>query len=62
LREKNVRLVFADVADHVRRELGRSGVREMVGADAFFDDASEVLEKFQTSAVHEHDDGSTPSR
>jgi len=40
---------------------GRSGVTNMVGADAYFDDSSEVLERFQTNTVRDHDDGSTPS-
>jgi len=46
LREKHVQLVFAAATDHVRRELQRSKVTQVVGADAYFDDLTEVLERF----------------
>jgi hypothetical protein len=56
LKERNVRLVFANATDHVVRELNLSSVTQMVGADAYFDDLSEVLERFQTDAVREPGD------
>jgi SulP family sulfate permease len=57
LQQKTVRLVFADAADHVRHELERSGVSEIIGPDAFFDDLNDVLERFQADAGREPDDG-----
>ncbi len=38
LRERDVRLVFADISDHVRTELDRSGVTELIGKYAYFED------------------------
>jgi high affinity sulfate transporter 1 len=46
LRERNVRLVFAELSDHVRRELDRSGVTELVGEDACFDTLGKAGEEF----------------
>jgi SulP family sulfate permease len=45
LKSKGVRLVFADANDHVRRELERSGVTQVVGADAYFEDLGAVLDQ-----------------
>jgi SulP family sulfate permease len=53
LRRRDVRLVFAEVSDHVRRELDRSGVTELVGAGAYFVDLEQVRREFQ------HDQGAT---
>jgi SulP family sulfate permease len=36
LNEKGIRLVFALVSEHTKKELDRLGVTEMVGTDAFF--------------------------
>jgi MFS superfamily sulfate permease-like transporter len=58
LKDKNVRLIFVDAADHVRHELDLSGVTQVVRADAYFDDLGEVLQRFETAdAVREPRDG-----
>jgi high affinity sulfate transporter 1 len=51
LRERNVRLVFAEMSDHVRGQLDRSGVTALVGADAFFDTLGLVAEEFRKMAT-----------
>jgi MFS superfamily sulfate permease-like transporter len=53
LRQRDVRLVLAGVSDHVRGELDRSGVTELVGADAYFVDLEQARREFQ------HDQGAT---
>ena len=50
LKHRNVRLVFANATDHVVHELNLSGVTELVGADAYFDDLDVVVERFQTES------------
>jgi high affinity sulfate transporter 1 len=45
LQERGVRLVFAELNDHVRRELDRSGVTDIVGKDAYFESLEEVREE-----------------
>jgi high affinity sulfate transporter 1 len=45
LQGRGVRLIFAELNDHVRRELDRSGVTEIVGKDAYFDSLEEVREE-----------------
>ena len=47
LRERHVRLVFAEISDHVREELDRSGVTELVGSDAYCDTLGQAAEDFQ---------------
>ena len=47
LRARNVRLVFAELSDHVRAELDRSGVTELVGNDAYFETLGQAGEEFQ---------------
>jgi high affinity sulfate transporter 1 len=47
LQERNVRLVFAGLSDHVHQELDRSGVTEVVGADAYFATLEEAAHEFQ---------------
>jgi high affinity sulfate transporter 1 len=47
LKERGVRFVFADISDHVRRELDRSGVTDIVGTDAYFDNLEEVRRESQ---------------
>jgi MFS superfamily sulfate permease-like transporter len=47
LKERGVRLIFAELNDHVRRELDRSGVTEIVGKDAYFDSLEEVRRESQ---------------
>jgi high affinity sulfate transporter 1 len=51
LRERNVRLIFAELADHVRTELDRSGVTEVVGNDAYFETLEQAGEASQLGAV-----------
>ena len=50
LHERNVRLVFAEISDHVRRELDRSGVTELVGTTAFFQDLEQARQEAQRNA------------
>jgi len=50
LRERNVRLVFAELSDHVRAELDRSGVTALVGDDAYFDTLGDAAEESQRGA------------
>jgi MFS superfamily sulfate permease-like transporter len=57
LRQRNVRLVFANVSDHVREELDRSGVTELVGADAYFVDLEQARREFQHDAARVGADG-----
>jgi sulfate permease, SulP family len=47
LRERNVRMIFAAVSDHVREELDRSGVTELVGRSAYFDDLEQAGQESQ---------------
>ncbi len=42
LKEKSIRLVFAEVGDDVRRELDRSEVTGLIGKDAFFETLVDV--------------------
>jgi hypothetical protein len=46
LRERNVQLVFAEISDHLRRQLDRSDVTELVGQDAYFDTLGKASEEF----------------
>jgi sulfate permease, SulP family len=47
LEEQQVRVVFADVNEHVRHELDASCVTELVGQDAYYLDLQTVLESYQ---------------
>jgi MFS superfamily sulfate permease-like transporter len=47
LEQRNVRLVFADISDHVRGELDRSGVTEVVGTDAYFQNLHDAALAFE---------------
>jgi sulfate permease, SulP family len=49
LNAQDTRLVFTDASDHVRAELERSGIVDLVGKDAFFDDAVEVIEAYRNA-------------
>jgi high affinity sulfate transporter 1 len=51
LRERNVRLVFAEISDHVRGELDRSGVTELVGSDAYFETLGRAGEEYARGAA-----------
>ena len=44
-------LVFADVSDHVRVELDRSSVTELIGTDAYFEDLEEARNESQRNAA-----------
>jgi MFS superfamily sulfate permease-like transporter len=63
LRQRNARLVFASVSGHVREELDRSGVTELVGTDAYFGDLEQARREFEhgtapdrtASAADRHD-------
>ncbi len=47
LKERNVRLVFAEVEDDVRAELDDYGVTALVGKDAFYSSVADVLVAYQ---------------
>jgi len=47
LQQRNVRFVFADLSDHVRRQLERSGVTEIVGTNAYFADLAAAANAFK---------------
>jgi SulP family sulfate permease len=49
LKAQGVRLVFADVNDHVRRELDRSGITDLVGPDAYYESYDQVLDAYRKS-------------
>jgi MFS superfamily sulfate permease-like transporter len=61
LRERNTRLLFAGVSDHVRGELDRSGVTDLVGTDAYFEDLEQVKRQFEHGAAPEQDADTTQS-
>lgn len=50
LREKGIRLVFAMVSDHTRKELDRLGVTEAVGPDAFFATGDDLIAAYRKQA------------
>jgi sulfate permease, SulP family len=50
LNARSTRLVFTDASDHVHTELERSGIVDLVGKDAFFDDTFEVIEAYRKVA------------
>jgi MFS superfamily sulfate permease-like transporter len=47
LQAKNIKMVFLLVDPHVRSELDRYGVTDLVGSDAFYDAGSDLLTAFQ---------------
>jgi len=47
LKGKDIRLVFAMVSEHTRKELDRHGVTELVGREAFFDNGDAVIAAFR---------------
>jgi sulfate permease, SulP family len=51
LKQRGVRLVFSEVSDHVRHQLDRSGVTEVIGRDAYFQDLADVAETFRSGAA-----------
>ncbi len=63
LQERNVRLVLANVTEHVRAELDRSGITHLVGTNAYFVDLEEVLGTFQHEGARDgtpgHSDAGT---
>jgi MFS superfamily sulfate permease-like transporter len=53
LRQRGVRLVFANVSDHVRAELDRSGVTALVGAGAYHIDLEQVWQEYRNDAARD---------
>ena len=53
LKQKNVRLVFAEVDEEISRELDRSEVTALIGQDAFFESIDDV-ESAYGAAMAEH--------
>jgi hypothetical protein len=51
LHGRNTRLLFADVSDHVREQLDRSGVTEVVGTDAYFEGPEQVRREFERGST-----------
>jgi SulP family sulfate permease len=49
LKQLGARLVFADTNAHVRGELERSGITELVGEDAFFADLNALLAAYRSA-------------
>ena len=47
LRSQSIKLVFLLVEPNVRAELGRYGVSDLVGPDAFFDTGNDLVKAFQ---------------
>lgn len=47
LQERDVRLVFAEMSDHVRGELDRYGITVQVGREAYFDTVVAVIEAYR---------------
>ena len=47
LKEQGIRLVFAAVGDDVKAELGRFGITELVGKDAFYATGDDLLNAFR---------------
>jgi MFS superfamily sulfate permease-like transporter len=50
LKEKGVRMVFAEVEEEIRHELDISGVTELVGQDAYFETLVDVEEAYKKAA------------
>jgi SulP family sulfate permease len=46
LKERRVRLALAEVSDHVRAELDRSQLTELIGADSYYGSLSDVLNAY----------------
>ena len=53
LKERGVRLVFAEVDDDVRAELDVSGVTELIGQDGFFEHMEDVVHAYKQTKVSE---------
>jgi MFS superfamily sulfate permease-like transporter len=47
LKEQGIRLVFAAVGDDVKAELGRFGITDLVGKDAFYATGDDLLNAFR---------------
>ena len=48
LSDRGVRLVLADVADHVKTQLDRYGMTEVIGVDGFADSIADAVSAFRT--------------
>ena len=46
LKDRDIRLVFSEVSPSVRAELERSGITDLVGRDAFYASATEVIRDY----------------
>jgi MFS superfamily sulfate permease-like transporter len=47
LRGQDTQLVFSEVSDPIRAELDRSGITDLVGADAYYSEISDVFDSFR---------------
>jgi sulfate permease, SulP family len=47
LHARDMRLVFAEISNHVRRELDRSGVTDIIGTEAYFTGVAEAVKELE---------------
>jgi sulfate permease, SulP family len=47
LRQRGIRMVFAIVSDHVRKEMDRSGLTSLLGADAYYAAVGDVVNAYR---------------
>ena len=47
LKEKGIRLILAEVADDIHRELDRSGLTDLIGSDGFYETIGDVEEAYR---------------
>jgi MFS superfamily sulfate permease-like transporter len=62
LRQRNTRLIFAGVSDHVRHQLDRSSVTDVVGTDAYFEDLLQTRREFERAATPDRTASTPDSR
>ncbi len=53
MKERGVRLVMAEVSDHVRTELDRSQVSQLIGAASYYVSLTDVLSAYRKEAARE---------
>lgn len=51
LRKRGIRLVIAEVSDHVRSELDLSQVTQLIGGDSYYDTLADVLKAYRQNAA-----------
>jgi MFS superfamily sulfate permease-like transporter len=51
LKEKGIRLVWADLDEHVFAELERSELISLIGKDAIFNTSADAIQAFRLNAV-----------